>query len=287
MYLDVKRLVSTGVGNLLDADDGEHFGVNPSPLPDIYTLRWFDKTSGAPASRAEILTEYANVKFSETAHASLSEKERVTRLLVADEGIDELIYRKLTLFEDALRAREPFSGLDDWPADGQLGIFSMAWALGSNFHFPKFQAAATAGDWLTMARECRMTETGNPGVVPRNVRNSLLFTISGWWAAPIPGTFSHLVFRPYEQLATNMRSGYFPIPMNLTIGLQTALDVLGFNPRGLDGVAGENTRKALNEFERSHGLPPTAMVTSIDDVPRQTLDVITFRLDGHDIAHYP
>ncbi|MFF0476588.1 hypothetical protein [Streptomyces sp. NPDC004284] len=55
MHLDVKSLVSTGVGNLLDADDPQHFGTNPKPLPDIFTLEWYDKDTLAPATRAEIL----------------------------------------------------------------------------------------------------------------------------------------------------------------------------------------------------------------------------------------
>ncbi|WP_406429963.1 hypothetical protein, partial [Streptomyces sp. NBC_00631] len=58
MYLDIKSLVSTGVGNLLDADDPQHFGTNPNPLPDIFTLGWHDKDTLAPATRAEILQEY-------------------------------------------------------------------------------------------------------------------------------------------------------------------------------------------------------------------------------------
>lgn len=287
MYLDVKRLVSTGVGNLLDADDAEDFGTNPSPLPDIYTLDWFDKTSGTPASHADILAEYARVKFSGTAQKPLPEKEKITRLQTTDEEIDKLIHSKLASFERTLLQREPFASLDQWPADGQLGLLSMAWALGPKFRFPKFQAAAVAGDWLTMARECRMTETGNPGVIPRNVRNGLLFTIAGWWAEPPPGDLTQLVFDPREQLASNMRSGYFPIPMNLTIGLQTALEILGFNHKGLDGIAGSDTRKALNSFEFAHGIPPTATIKSVDDVPRQTLDAIISRLSEHEIAHYP
>jgi hypothetical protein len=286
MYLDVKRLVSTGVGNLLDADDAE-FGTNPSPLPDIYTLDWFDKTSGAPASRADILAEYARVKFSDTAQKSLPEKEKITRLQTTDGEIDKLIHRKLASFERTLLQREPFASLDQWPADGQLGLLSMAWALGPKFRFPKFQAAAVVGDWLIMARECRMTEAGNPGVIPRNVRNSLLFTIASWWVAPPPGDFTQLVFDPRGQLASNMRSGYFPIPMNLTIGLQAALEILGYNPNGLDGIAGNDTRKALNSFEFAHDIPPTTAMKSIDDVPHQTLEAIIYRLGEHEISHYP
>lgn len=287
MYLDIKNLVSTGVGNLLDADDPEHFGSNPSPLPDIYTINWLDKTSGAPASRSEILGEYTRVKFSGTAHASLQEKEKITRLKVSDGEINKLVTRKLMSFEGILRQRDPFATLDHWPADGQLGLFSMAWALGPAFRFPKFQAAAAVGDWLAMARECRMTETGNPGIISRNVRNGLLFTISDWWSSPAPGDFAELVFDPAVNLAANMRSGNFPIPMNLTIGLQTALEILGFNPRGIDGIAGNGTRKALNSFELAHGIAPTATIEDIDNLPSQTLDAITSRLDYHEITHYP
>jgi hypothetical protein len=38
-----------------------------------------------------------------------------------------------------------------------------------------------------------------------------------------------------------------PIPLNLAIGVQTALKTLGFNPNGLDGVFGHGTR--LDKYE--------------------------------------
>lgn len=287
MYLDVKSLVSTGVGNLLDADDPSNFGSNPHPLPDIFTLAWLDKDSGAPASRAEIEAEYQNVKFSGTAHAPLAQKEAITRLRISDETIDELVMRKLESFETTLRGREPFAGLDDWPADGQLGLFSMAWAMGPLFRFPTFQAAAQAGEWLTMARECRMMETGNPGVIPRNVRDGLLFTLAGWMAAPPPGDFEQLVFDASLSLADNMRSQSFPIPLNLTIGLQTALETLGFDPNGLDGVFGGGTRRALTDFQNSNGLTGTPTAQTIDDVGAETMDTIAAQLDNQKIAHFP
>src|SRR5262249_1550380 len=62
MYLDIKSLVSTGVGNLLDADSSEHFGTSPNPLPDIFTLGWFDKGTLTPAGHEEIEEEYRKVK---------------------------------------------------------------------------------------------------------------------------------------------------------------------------------------------------------------------------------
>lgn len=287
MYLDVKSLVSTGVGNLLDADDPSHFGSNAHLLPDAFTLGWFDKDSGAVASNAEIQQEYQTVKFSGTALQSLAQKEAITRLRITDQAIDGLVMTKLASFETTLRGRAPFADLDNWPADGQLGLFSMAWAMGPLFNFPKFQNAASAADWLTMARECKITEAGNPGVIPRNVRNGLLFTLAAWMAAPPPGDFTQLVYDPSISLADNMRSGNFPIPLNLLIGLQTALETLGFNPNGLDGVIGSGTRTALTNFQSANGLTPTPGVQTIDDVPQATIDAIAAQLDAQQVAHFP
>ncbi|GHH80999.1 hypothetical protein GCM10018793_37490 [Streptomyces sulfonofaciens] len=287
MYLDVKSLVSTGVGNLLDADDPAAFGSNPTPLADIFTLDWFDKDTLAPASREEVEAEYRTVKFSGTALAPLDAKRALTRLRAPREAIDGLVVRKLDSFEGTLRGREQYAGYDGWPADGQLGLLSMAWALGPLFTFPKFQAAAAAGDWATMARECRMTEAGNPGVVPRNIRNALLFTLAGWKTTLPEGDPSALVFDPGRKLDENMRSGNHPVPLTLVIGVQTALEFLGFDPHGLDGVVGPGTRAALTSFQDSEGLTRTAAVTGIDDIPQETIDALATRLDEQVIPRFP
>lgn len=287
MYLDVKSLVSTGIGNLLDADDPNNFGSNPQLLADAFSLGWFDRNTGAPASDEEIRQEYRTVKFSETAFATLAQKEAITRLRIGDEAIDGLVLSKLDSFETTLRARPPFAGLDDWPADGQLGLFSMAWALGPNFRFTRFQNAAAAGDWLTMARECKISEEGNPGVIPRNVRNGLLFTLAGWMAAPPPGDFTQLLFDPTLSLADNMRSENVPVTLNLLIGLQTALELLGFDPHGLDGVFGPGARAALTSFQNANGLPETPTAQTIDDVGSATIEQIAAQLDEQKITRFP
>ena len=100
MYLDIKSLVSTGVGNLLDAADPNHFGSNPQLLPDAFTLGWFHKTTGAQASRAEIEQEYRTVKFSGTATATLAQKEAITTLRITDQAIDGLVMTKLDSFRE-------------------------------------------------------------------------------------------------------------------------------------------------------------------------------------------
>jgi hypothetical protein len=70
-----------------------------------------------------------------------------------------------------------FPRFPDWPADAQLGLLSMAWALGPAFpaRWPKFTAACRALDFTSAAAECRMKEVGNPGVIPRNNANQSLF----------------------------------------------------------------------------------------------------------------
>src|SRR5690242_16965006 len=77
MYLDIKSLVSTGIGNLLDN--------GPSPLPDIFTVTWFHKDTGAIASNADIQAEYTLVKNSGTAFATLPQKEAITTWRISDD----------------------------------------------------------------------------------------------------------------------------------------------------------------------------------------------------------
>jgi hypothetical protein len=297
MYLDIKSLVSTGIGNLLDADSAEHFGTNPVPLPDTFTLPWRDKNTGVPATRAEILAEWNTVKFSGTATATLAVKESITRLRIDDAAVDQLVMGKLASFETTLNARPPFADLQFWPADAQLGLFSMAWGLGPMFTFPKFQQAAAKGDFLTMAAECRMTEAGNPGVIPRNVRNGVLFTVADWNAAPPPGEFSTLIYEPGRSLAANMRGEGtfpFPIPLRREIGVQTALERLAgalsrpaYDPHGLDGVFGPGTIGALGAFQDDHGLPRTPGATRVADIGTGTVPAIEAELDDLGIGYWP
>ena len=53
----------------------------------------------------------------------------------------------------------------------------MAWALGAGFaaQWPNFSAAVRARDWASASAHCRMDETGNPGVKPRNDADQQLF----------------------------------------------------------------------------------------------------------------
>jgi GH24 family phage-related lysozyme (muramidase) len=164
MYLDVKNLVTTGIGNLID------------PIGSALSLPWKHR-DGSRASQSEIASAWNAVKN----RKDLSQKgggvyAGVTDLRLDNDGIKEVVNRKLLSNEEILRKR--FRSYDSWPADAQLGVLSMAWAAGANFKSPKFEEAANGllPDFTAMARESKFNAKGNPGLVPRNEANQLLFT---------------------------------------------------------------------------------------------------------------
>jgi GH24 family phage-related lysozyme (muramidase) len=163
MYLDIKGLVTVGVGNLVD------------PEASALSLPFVDG-GGGRATRAQISAEWRKLKGmpSLAAQGHLACRA-ITQLRLSDPDIDALVRQRLAANEAGLA--KTFHDWQQWPADAQLGVLSMAWAMGSGFpaKWPRFTAACGAADWLAAAANCRMKETGNPGVVPRNDANQRLF----------------------------------------------------------------------------------------------------------------
>lgn len=167
MYLDIKGLVTIGIGNLID------------PVDLALNLPFVHKSDGSSASQDEIRNEWNTLK----AQPDLAQKgyqacAPLTSLMLTDDSIAQLVTAKLNQFATTLKATSEFSDMDSWPADAQLGLLSMAWAMGPGFgpSWPKFRAACAAHDWAAAAANCRMNETGNPGLKPRNDADVLLFT---------------------------------------------------------------------------------------------------------------
>lgn len=160
-YADVKGLVTIGVGNLVD------------PVEAALWLTMY-RADGVRASRAEIREDWNEVKGNPHA-ARLGHRyaAKLTRLRMRDDDIRRLVETKLMQNEAILVQR--FPGWDDFPADGQLATHSMAWACGPHFRFPKLETALLAGDFRTASVECKMNEAGNPGLVPRNRHNRVLY----------------------------------------------------------------------------------------------------------------
>lgn len=161
MYLDIKGLVTTGIGNLID------------PEPEALRLSWMNP-DGSYATLDQIAKEWSAVKSHQEMRARGGYAfASITSLRLSDVGIADLVDQHLKVDESYLAKR--FQGFHDWPADAQMGILSMAWAMGPAFQFPLFEKAADAGDFMTCATECRISTVGNPGVVPRNAANTTLF----------------------------------------------------------------------------------------------------------------
>jgi GH24 family phage-related lysozyme (muramidase) len=164
MYLDIKGLVTTGMGNLID------------PIGEALRLPW-KRPDGSLASQDEIRAAWNAVK----ARTDLAPKfgqafAGVTTLRLDKEGIEQLIARRLKENEDYLRTK--FPGYGTWPADAQLGLHSMAWAMGPGFKFPAFEAAVNREppDFHAAAAASHMNDAGNPGLTSRNKANFELFT---------------------------------------------------------------------------------------------------------------
>ncbi len=167
MYLDIKGLVSVGVGNLID------------PVSLALPLPFVHKSDGISATQDEIQTDWQAVKGRQdlaTAKDYLRQFDALTALKLTDDGIDQVVLSKLDSNEAALKGTPEFADLESWPADAQLGLLSMAWALGGFAKFPKFRAACAAKDWVTAAAESHIDDTGNPGVTPRNAADHTLFS---------------------------------------------------------------------------------------------------------------
>lgn len=166
-YLDVKGLVTIGYGNLIEKDGAPN-------IPAV--LQWQD-LHGTPATGAMILHEWQEIKsLQQFRFQGGGEFANYAKLRVTQASIDALVIQQQVSNESILRGF--FPDFDCYPADAQLGILSMAWALGAHFppSWPHFKAAALDSDWLTCATECKISTYGNPGVEKRDLANFALFS---------------------------------------------------------------------------------------------------------------
>lgn len=170
MYLDVLGIVTTGYGNAM-------LTVAPA-----LALPW-RHPDGSLATPAEVVAEYSavqNLKGQRNARGVLWTQcgggafAALTKLRLDDEGVTSLVHRTIAADDEALRER--YASWEDMPGCAQMGLLSLAWACGSNYHFPKMDAALAAGDFATAAREIEMTPEHNPGnnLAARNKANETL-----------------------------------------------------------------------------------------------------------------
>lgn len=166
MYLDIMGYVTVGVGNLLPNE------AAAAALPFYQNNDETDLADDA-TKRQAFNDVKARQDLRQRGHRAY---ESLTNLRLSDQSTRQLVDDKL--MSNWAYVYRSFPQLDDWPADAQLGLMSMAWALGPAFppQWPKFATACRAQDFELAAAECTMREAGNPGVVPRNAANRTLFT---------------------------------------------------------------------------------------------------------------
>jgi hypothetical protein len=166
MYTDKKGYVTTGIGNLI-----ENLTTH-EPTPDSFTLGW-KRPDGSLASQQEILDAWHAVKAAWPKVQSIA-SQALTTLRLDKGAIARLVASKLEQHEAYLRKKYP--GYDSWPADAQLGLLSMSWAMGPGFDFPKFSAAVNRPrpDFKAAAAASTIHDPGNP-IEGRNTANKQLF----------------------------------------------------------------------------------------------------------------
>lgn len=185
MYLDIKGLVTIGVGNLVDVEKAGDAGKLKKVMEELVKLPFVYKeglaNASQKASKADIEAEWKRVKSKQElkniGHTAFAKVE-ITKLELGDEAIDELALKKADAMEEELKRHPAFRDFDKWPADAQLGLLSMAWALGApaiRNGWPNFKAACKKQDFDAAVKHCEINTAGNPGVTPRNVDNKHLF----------------------------------------------------------------------------------------------------------------
>lgn len=155
-YLDVKCLVTSGIGDLLE------------PVGVFIGQPWRHRATGERATAMAAMDGYHAVKArTELAQHGGMAFRTVTDLYLDQDAIKALVAGRLRMNEAILRQR--FPKLDEWPADAQLALHSMAWAMGPAFQFPHFERAVNADppDWEVAAHESHMSD----GAPSRNAAN--------------------------------------------------------------------------------------------------------------------
>lgn len=168
-YLDIEGLVTVGIGCKID------------PVEDALSVPF--NTNNHLATQEEIRDSWSETKAMKP--GMIAGYYATSQLRLSDEDIDALCIQHLAGEESALRGH--FAGWDESPANAQLGALSMAYAMGTGElieGFPKFCSAFEACDWVTCAAECKMIETGNAGLIPRNLANLRLFEAAASDADP-------------------------------------------------------------------------------------------------------
>ena len=197
MYLDVRGLVTTAIGILID------------PMEAALHLPWVTP-AGVPATRAEIEADWRAVKRQTSlARKGAGAAASVARLRLTPEGVEQVTLAKLDVMARALV--DDFPALPSWPWEAQMATLSLCWAVGTALPrgWPRLTSALREEDWIEASRECEIRSEGNLGVVPRNEQNRLLYLEAASERETVPpvvtdGEVRQLQAETFESLARDL-----------------------------------------------------------------------------------
>jgi peptidoglycan hydrolase-like protein with peptidoglycan-binding domain len=268
MYLDIKGYVTTGVGNLID------------DLKTAQALPW--RVDGRELATKEQIKEHweylkmrQNLAKRHYKYAKDAFEQRFRCVLtLTDEAIDVLVMQKLAGF--ATHATKTWKEFPDYPADTQLAILSMYWAMGSLTSFPNCSRLIAAQDWDGCAAgapatakskgwgeasyPCKIRDSDNPGVRPRNQQNVLCFRNAAKVVAsgedpkvlhwPLVFEAPLVTQEPKPEYVTIKRGS----KGNLVKYLQLRLGLVD------DGDFGPKTEAAVKKLQKEYGLTADGVV---------------------------
>jgi hypothetical protein len=250
MYQDHLGKVTVGIGNLIDSA-ADAWATRDRGAPFLH------KDSQAEATREEVESAWQKVKDDLSIRGKWPLAENLSDLRLSPEGVVALLTATLSGYEATLKEVPEFADLEAWPADAQLGLFSMAWAMGPWFahggKWPRFRAACGAQSWLEAVTQCNMS---NDWLVKRNAVNRGLFRNAAYAAEQqadpdqlylaVPGNMPVLKTGSTDQeLAGEGFDTDEPVST-----LERFLAWLGFDPGGQDGVFDEGTNRAVVAFQQ-------------------------------------
>ena len=280
MYLDIRNLVTIGIGNMIEDQ------TSGDPADIAVTLPFVFKDTGAAAAATDIRTDFTTVKANPGLPSAASYGP-LTKLHLLPADLNTLFSSQASSNESTLTTTSEFSDEATWPADAQLALYSMAWAMGPAFgqggKWPNFRADCAAKNWSKAASDCHMDDSANPGLVPRNWVNEILFifaaravangrdltqltfpsflltngTLLDMGSQPQPARWATLQQGASGQAVTSLQTLLFGAgAAQITGNFDSATDaaVRTFqgahtdnqgNPLGVDGVVGPQTWRAL------------------------------------------
>lgn len=164
MYLDIKGLVTCAIGVLID------------PVDLALPLPWVRALDGSRALPSEIRAEWALIKGTPSlATRGAGAAKAMCALRLTADGVRTVTRTKAEAMAQALL--HTFPAMVAWPPQARLAVLLHVWAVGTDLPrtYPRMTAALRAQDWTAAQAECHISEAGNPGVAPRNVKIKALF----------------------------------------------------------------------------------------------------------------